>query len=95
MSISEAIESVVSEIEPGYIFDSHFVIKQLIKRDSDSYLRFCCQYADSNEVTLTAHQQIGQEIKKFDNNLVKRQGFESWSENIHSKASKCAAWKRI
>jgi hypothetical protein len=25
---------------------------------------------------------------------VKRQGFESWSENIHGKASKCAAWKK-
>ena len=95
MSISEAIESIVNEIEPRCIFDSHFVIKQLIKRDSNSYLRFCSQYANSNETTLTAHQQIGQEIKKFDNNLVKRQSFESWSENIHGKASKCATWKRI
>jgi len=95
MSISEAIESVVSEIEPGYTFDSHFVIRQLIKKDSDSYLRFCSQYADSNEATLTAHQQIGQEIKKLNGQLVDRQDFDSWSANIHGKGSKCAAWKKI
>jgi len=95
MSISEVIQSILSEIEPGYRFDSHFVIRQLIKRDSDSYLRFCSQYAKSNETTLTAHQQIGQEIKRFDNDLIKREDCDSWSENIHAKASKCAAWKRI
>lgn len=95
MSISEAIENVVNRIETGHRFDSHFVVQQLIKKHSDEYIKFTSKYADSDEPTLTSHQMIGHEIKKLNGQLVERQNFESWSENIHGKGGKCAAWKKI
>lgn len=95
MSISEAIENIVKEIESGHRFDSHFVVQQLIKKRTDEYIKFTSKYADGDEPTLTSHQMIGHEIKKFNGQLVERQEFDSWSENIHGKGSKCAAWEKI
>lgn len=95
MSINRAIENIVSEIENGCRFDSHFVIQQLIKKHSDEYIKFTSKYANGDEPTLTSHQMLGHEVKKFNGQLVERQDFESWSENIHGNPSSCAAWKRI
>ena len=95
MSISEAIKNIVNEIETGHMFDSHFVIQQLLKKNSDEYIKFTSEYADSDAPTLTSHQMIGHKIKEFNGQLVERQDFDSWSENIHGKGGKCAAWKRI
>ena len=95
MSISEAIENIVEEIKPGHIFDSHFVIQQLIKKYSDEYINFTSDYANGDALTLSSHQGVGSEIKKFNGQLVERLDFDSWSENIHGNCSKCAAWKKI
>ncbi|MDD5698245.1 MAG: hypothetical protein PHH77_06470 [Victivallaceae bacterium] len=93
MSISSAIQTIVDEVPQGSIFDSHFVIKELIKRFSDDYLAFVSDFAvnGNNKLTLTAHGQIGKEIKKLKN--VRMLG-DAWSENIHQTPSKCTCWKK-
>ena len=91
MDISEAIEIVVNEIETSCIFDSHFIIQQLRMKHSDEYIKFTSKYAHSNKPTLTSYQMIGHELKKLNGQLVKRQDFDSWSENIHGNGIKCAA----
>ena len=95
MSISEAIETIVRDIKAGHLFDSHFIIQQLIKKHSDDYIRLTSPYAEGEGPTLAAHQEIGREIKKFNGQLVERLDFDSWSENIHGKNSQCAAWKKL
>jgi hypothetical protein len=95
MSIREAITEIVNEIGKGCLFDSHFVVQQLIKKHTDTYLRFSSKFADGKEPTLTSHQMIGIEIKKLNGTLVERQEFESWSENIHGNGGSCAAWKKL
>jgi hypothetical protein len=93
MSISNAIQTVVNEVPKECIFDSHFIINELIKRFSDEYFTFVSNFAikSNNNLTLTAHGQIGQEIKKLNN--VEMIG-DAWSENIHKTSSKCTCWKK-
>jgi hypothetical protein len=90
----KCIEKILLEIKPGYYFDSHYVIDALVENYSDDYLNFCSSYGGNN-ITLTAHQQIGHQIAKFEDILVERQQGQSWSVNIHRGASECALWKRI
>jgi hypothetical protein len=90
----KCIEDVLSDVKPGYYFDSHFVVNELIKNYSDDYLNFCSGYKSDN-ITLTAHQQIGHLIAKLEGVLVERQQGQSWSVNIHGGPSECALWKRV
>jgi len=65
--MQKAIQAIIDEVPKGCIFDSHFVINELIKRFSDEYFEFVGKFAtNSPNVTLTAHGQIGQEINKHD-----------------------------
>jgi len=91
----ECIEQILLDIEVDCFFDSHYIIDRALKNHSDDYLRFTSQYRDSQELTLTAHQQIGHQIANFEGRLIKRQPGESWSVNIHGNGSPCALWKRI
>ena len=90
----KSIEEIVAEIPVGFMFDSHYVINELIINYSDEYLRFMSQYKDSKQPTLTGHQMIGHEIKKYDGNIVERMDCQSWSKNIHGKHGGCALWKK-
>ncbi len=90
----ECIRQIIETIPQGAFFDSHFVIDRMIKDCSDDYLNFCGQFKGSN-ITLTAHQQIGHQIAKFEGQLVRRQQSQSWSTNIHGNGSPCALWTRI
>jgi hypothetical protein len=94
MSINSAIENVLLGVESGYVFDSHYVINELIINHSDEYLTFMSQFKDSKQPTLTGHQMIGHEIKKCDGNIVERMDCQSWSKNIHGKHGGCALWKK-
>ena len=94
MSINSAIENVLLGIETGHVFDSHYVINELIENHSDEYIRFMSQYKDSEQPTLTGHQMIGHEIKRFDGNIVERMDYQSWSKNIHGTHGGCALWKK-
>lgn len=88
-------QEILEGIESGRFFDSHYVINCAIKDHSDDYIRFVSQYANGDWPTLTAHQQIGQQIAKFEGQLVERQPDQSHSLNIHGNGSECALWKRI
>jgi hypothetical protein len=89
-----AIETVLKNIKSGHHFDTHHVIDQMIRNHSDDYIRFVSKFAEGKEPTLTAHQQFGQEVAKFDGELIERQDGRSCSINIHGNPSECALWKR-
>jgi len=89
-----AIRTIVDEVQQGCVFDSHFVINELIKRFSDQYLSFAGRFTAGNQQpTLTAHRQIGQEINKLDGTIIEKIG-DAWSENIHKKPSPCTCWRK-
>ena len=71
------------------MFDTHFIIRQFIRRYSDEYGKFF------KSKTLSTHGRIGKEIKKFEGLLVEQQKLKSYSENIHQKGSKCTLWKKL
>jgi hypothetical protein len=95
MEFNEALREILEGIQPGFVFDSHFVINQLIKNYSDEYINFVANFAGGEQPTLTAHQRIGHEILRFDGDLVNRQSGDSWSETIHGRGGSCALWRRI
>jgi len=90
----EAVKRIIEPIRNNFVFDSHYVIDQLIKYYSDEYIVFVSQYSNSQRPTLTAHQQIGQVINSC-NDLVRRLDYQSWSETIHCNGGECALWQRI
>ncbi len=91
--MQNSIKVIIKEIPKGHIFDSHFVINELLKRFSDEYLTFSCKFAkNNNKITLSAHGQIGKKINKL--NDIKQIG-EAWSENIHKTPSKCTCWEKL
>jgi len=93
--MQNAIQSIVNEVPKGHIFDSHFIINELIKRFSDEYLTFASKFAKNNQnITLIAHGNIGQEINKLDGTVLHKIG-DAWSENIHKTPSKCTCWKKL
>lgn len=94
MDFEQIVRSILEPIPKDFVFDSHFVIKQLIMNHSDEYLRFAAQYCDGKAPTLTTHQQIGQVIKGFDASLVERLPYQSWSMTIHCTPGECALWRR-
>jgi len=93
--MQNAIQSIVNGVPKGHIFDSHFIINELIKRFSDEYLTFVSNFAmDNQNITLTSHGKIGQEINKLNGTVLQKIG-DAWSENIHKTPSKCTCWKKL
>jgi hypothetical protein len=90
-----AIETILSTIPKGYIFDSHFIITQLIKNYSDIYLDFASTINPPTNKTLAVHGKIGQEIAIFGGTIIRKIDNMSWSENIHGNSSECTAWQKI
>ena len=97
MDIQEAIEIVLGTVPEGHVFDTHYVVDELLAKEeySDAYLVFAAKYADSNRPTLTAHQQLGHLVNRFKGGLIERMNDDSWSMNFHRRASKCASWRRV
>jgi hypothetical protein len=92
--MKNTIEEIVKNVPKDCIFDTHFVIGELIKNNSDQYLSFACKYAESSEITNSTHMQIGKEINKLDGSILEKIG-PSWSENIHRNPSECTCWKKL
>ena len=90
----EAVRRIIEPIRSDFVFDSHYVIDQLIKKHSDEYIVFVSQYSNSQQPTFTAHQQIGQVINSCAD-LIRRLDYQSWSETIHCNGGECALWQRI
>ena len=95
MALADTIHDVLNEIPIGHVFDSHFVIEEIRRRNSDEYIRFTSDFAGSLLPTLTSHQQIGHQIAAFEGTLVERLPDQSYSINIHDNASECALWKKL
>jgi hypothetical protein len=105
-AMQKAIAKIIRNIPRQRIFDSHFVIDQLIKHHSDVYLRFAFKFAGSvmSSVNLTAqvHGLIAQEVDKRAQQLsIERilssdnRPERSWSETIHGEPGECACWRKI
>jgi len=93
--MESAISTILNGIPRGKIFDSHYIISQLIKLDSDIYLNFASGITATSDKTLAVHGQIGKEIAKFEPSLIRRLETMSWSENIHGNSSECTAWEKL
>ena len=90
--MKNAISDILNKIPKGEIFDSHYIIAQLIKLHSDDYLNFASGISGSSDKTLSVHGQIGKEIARFETQqLISRLDNMSWSENIHGNSSECTA----
>ena len=94
--MESAIRTIVDEVPREHVFDSHFVMNELIKRFSNKYLSFAGGFAtDDEKRTLVAHGKIGQEI----NNLMERLSIKlalhgqktSIRSQVHAHAGKNAS----
>jgi len=94
MSISTAIEELIKKVGKEHVFDSHYIINNLIKKYSDDYLNYASSIATTSDKTLRIHGRLGKEIAKFESTLIERIDLKSWSDNIHEKASSCTCWKK-
>jgi len=93
MSIENSIQDIIKKIPQGKIFDSHYVINQLISDYSDEYLTFASSGTTPQKNTASVHGRIGQEIKAL-SDLVEQVPGEFWSDNIRGNASVCAGWRK-
>lgn len=93
--MNRAISEILDRIPKGYVFDSHYIISQLIKFHSDVYLTFASNINASSDKTLAVHGQIGKEIARFETITIRRIPNISWSENIHGNSSECTAWEKL
>jgi len=93
--VQNAINEIISIIPRGRVFDSHYVISQIIKNHSNTYLNFASEITAESDKTLVVHGRIGKEIAKFEGDLVQRIEGMSWSENIHGNSSDCTAWRKL
>ena len=92
--IETAIQDIVKSIPQGHLFDSHFVIGELLRHHSDEYLSFACSFSQGAFTTECFHGHIGQKIAALEGTLIARSEAKSWSHNIHGAASPCTSWKR-
>ena len=93
--MQNAIKEILKGIPEGKIFDSHYIISQLIKHHSDVYLIFASDIDVESQKTAVVHGQIGKKIAQFESGIIKRVEELSWSENIHGNSSECTAWKKL
>ena len=98
MNLDAILRGIISNIPSQRAFDSHYVIRELLRVDSDAYIRFVSAFAAGPTPTLTAHQQIGLAIDAFaqqNPSLLVRLPYQSHSFNIREHASECALWQRL
>lgn len=93
--MNNAISEILDRIPSDCVFDSHYVISQLIKYYSDVYLTFASDINASSDKTLAVHGQIGKEIARFEPTIIGRISNVSWSENIHGNSNRCTAWEKL
>jgi len=93
--MKKSIEQILNTIPKGMIFDSHYIVSQLMKHHSDNYLSFASKFNSGNKITNTTHMQIGKEVAKFEDDVITRKENMSWSENIHGNSSECTAWRKL
>lgn len=84
-------EIIRDHIESGCLFDSHYIIKQLLIKHSSDFYEYIRSIEGDTEVV---HGHLAQVIASFEPELIQRPSGNnmSWSENIHGNSSKCTAW---
>ncbi len=92
--MEQALRAIIKKIPKGHVFDSHFVINQLIKFHSDTYFTFFRHYNPADGIAGIVHGHIAQTIRQLDD-LVVIVSDKAWSETIHGKGGRCACWKKI
>ena len=94
-NIRSAIEAELAKIDRGVRFDSHYIIKQLVKNHTDEYLSYAASIGADGELKKveTIHGLLAQEIKKC-TELVRDTGMDISSENIHGSLSANRLWKK-
>ncbi len=103
MKMQNSISEILNKIPKERVFDSHYVISQLIKYHSDVYLTFASGIEARSRKTPLVHGHIGKEIAKFEKEIAKfvvsgkisRITNKSRSENIHGNSSPCTAWEKL
>lgn len=95
--MKDAIRAIIRGVKKNHIFDSHYVIQQLLKNPSNVFYKFVRETGNAD--TKNAHSQLAKLIEKCGAiKLSKRysdlEDVKSWSENIHEKSSECVAWIR-
>ena len=93
--MQNVIRTIIEKIPSGRIFDSHYIINQIIKNYSDEYLAYAGNFNAATDRTLVVHGNIGKEISKFNTIMIRQLSDPSWSENIHGNASECTCWLKI
>lgn len=89
----KSIRDVIDSISPGFFFDSHFVIKELILNHSNAYLR---GFSDSEkDATARYHSEIAKAIERVGTSKVERGGGKALSHNIRGNQTECELWKRV
>jgi hypothetical protein len=96
--ITPAIEDILSKIDRNQnkLFDSHYVIKQLVRNHTDEYLSYAASIAPEVErkSVNSIHGLLAQEIGKC-TNLVRDTGQNISTENIKGELSPCRIWEKI
>ena len=91
--IIPAIRQVIEQIEPGHIFDSHFVIAMLIRDHSNEYIRFAASFPQAGFTTENMHSHLSKQIPLCGIPVIRQQP-QAWSVNIHGIAGPCACWRK-
>ncbi|MDR3000063.1 MAG: hypothetical protein LBU89_02265 [Fibromonadaceae bacterium] len=95
--LKEDIIKIVDDIKMGYLFDSHFVIRQLLKWFPNKYLEFSGSIrAGGSKIAITNGQIAiilkSKQIKEF---IEKVEGETFYSESINGKPLNNAGWRKI
>ncbi|MCK5719446.1 MAG: hypothetical protein KAH84_05775 [Thiomargarita sp.] len=93
--MEETLSEIIGTIPKNTIFDSHYIISQLIKFHTDAYLNFAGEIITNLDKTEAVHGKIEQEIAEFEElNTIVRLEYKSWSEDIHGNSIMCKSWQK-
>jgi len=91
-NMQNTVNQVVKKIKQGVVFDSHFVISEIItqKHYHDTYIHSACPNGAMKTGQL--HGQIAQCIGRSPS--AEKMKDKSWSHDIFGDAKGCQLWRR-
>ena len=92
-AVCKIVHGAQSDIEPGTIFDSHYVIVKLIERKDNVYARFCAFFS-TVPLAHSAISKLVRSCKHCDRLVIDKTSRDSVSDNIRGNATRNAAWLR-
>ena len=93
-ALSATLRDIIRKVPEGCAFDSNFLIAELMRLNSDAYLRFAAEYAKAKATTFKVHEQLGHVIASFAKRQegVRAAERTAWSVNEYRTAAKCDLW---